>query len=206
MGISHGEASICVGLSIEKMFKFIRRYGHHYPVLFALKRGEPVDLSVIEGETIMSVDMEDKEPNHKPTHIYRSALGLRMQDEEDERSLQKVADEVARTCDPDAVALLNACLFAEYEDPDAKVPANLEDEPESYKVLQTSYWLREDGRAVFSMAPFQTEGQIEREDIDWASQDQNTVNCGLVTVVYPWTRETSKLKPRILDPYREIRK
>lgn len=206
MTITHPEASLLMSLSLEKMLNFTRRYGHHYPVLYAMKRGEPLDLESVKNESVISHDYEDKSPDDKPDHIYRSALGFKMQEEKDESNIQSAADEIARTLDPDAIALLIPCMYAEYDNESTPVPATLQDEPDSCTILHLCYWLREDSKAAILMTPFQAEGHAEQADLDWASEEENAVNYGVVSSTFPWVRETAKLKAKILDPYREVRK
>jgi hypothetical protein len=206
MSISHPEASLLMSLSLEKMMRFMRRYGHHYPVLYAVNRGEPMNLEDFKNESSISIDIEDKSPEDKDDHIYRSAIGFKMQVDADEQNIQRAADEIARTLNPDAIALLIPCLYAEYTDDDAPVPKSLQDEPDSCTILHLCYWLRDSSRATIMMTPFQTEGHAERDDLDWASEDENAINYGLVASTYPWAKETDKLKPKILNPYRDTRK
>lgn len=204
--IRHIEASLVVSLSMERMFAFMKRYGHHYPVLYAINKGEPLDLSIIQNESIITVDSEDKADTDEPDKIYRSLVGFKLQGDEDEKNIQKVADEIVDKLNPDAVALVMACMYAEYDDPNAKIPDTLNDEPDACKVLHVCYWTREDPTARITQAPFETQGQVSEDGLAWASQEGNEVNYGLVAVCYPWTIEGNKTKPKILNPYRELRK
>lgn len=202
MGITHVEASFLFSLSMERMHKFMARYGRHYPVLFVLKKGEPVDLSFLQNESIVSVDAEEKNPGDTPDTIYRSAVGFKMEDDNDEVQVQAVADEIARSVDPDAMCLVIPCLYAEYEDENAKIPATLQDEPEAFTVLHVCYWLREDPTAYITQSPFHIEGSGTEETVEHDAAPENEVNYGVVVVSYPWTKETERFRPKILNPYR----
>jgi len=200
--LTHSEASLLMGLSLEKILAFMRRYGHHYPVLYALNRGSPADLRGIRNESVLNVDSEEREPTDAPDKVYRSLLGFKLQGEQDEKNIQAAADEVARTRNPDAIGLLMACLYAEYDDVNAKVPATLKDEPDAWKVLHLCYWTREDPMARITQAPFETDGEhATGEEIELASQPGNEVNYGVVAVAYPWTCEFGRLVPKIRNPY-----
>jgi hypothetical protein len=204
MSITHEEASFILSLSMDKMYRFMRRYGHHYPVLYVLNRGEPLDLSGISNDSVLSIDKEEKEPDDKTEHIYRTLVGFKMQDDSDERNVQVVADEVARTNNPDAIGLIMPCMYAEYMDKDAVVPETLNDEPDACTVLHMCYWLRGESKAMITQSPFQTDGRrAGKEDLEWASEDENAVNYGLVAMSYPWTAETEALTPKIANPWRK---
>lgn len=204
MSITHEEATFLLSLSMDKMFQFMRRYGHHYPVLYVLNKGAPLDLSAISNDSIISVDKEEKEPGDKPDHVYRTLIGFKLQNDADEVNVQDVADEIARTKNPDAIGLVMPCMYAEYEEK-AAVPDTLNDEPDACTLLHMCYWLKGESKARIMQAPFQTDGKyVTTEDLDWASEEENAVNYGVVSVSYPWVVETNKLVAKLINPWGKV--
>lgn len=208
MSIGHEEASFIMSLSIEKMYDFIRHYGHHYPVLYLLNRGSPVELSESDlgpaAESVLSVDNERVEDGESEQNIYRTLIGFQMQSDKDEKNLQAVADLVAKRYDPDAIGLLMPSLYVEYTGEDPTAGGSLEMEPDAVTALHVCYWLRGEEKARMTNAPFQTDGRhITREELDWGVEEEDARNFGLVTTSYPWSVETKNTQAKLLNPWRK---
>lgn len=201
--ITHAEASFNLSLSIERMFQFMRKHGQHYPVLFALNKGDPLDVGSCLNESVINHDSEDKDPAHPATRVYRSAIGFRNYEEEDEANMQKAADRVARELNPDAIALVIACIYDEFDE-DEKLPEQLQLDPDAFNALHTCYWLREDPKPQVSMVPYvckQADGPLTTP----IANPVEGVEHGVVSVAFPWVTDPRKLGTKIKDPYRELR-
>ena len=200
--ITHAEASFSVSMSVEKMFEFMRKHGHHYPVLYALNKGEPMDVSDCLNGSVISHDAEEKHLSHPEHRVYRAAIGFKNMEPEDEANIQKAADDLAKKLNPDAIALVIACIYDEFDEGD-NVPKTLDADPEAFKVLHSCYWTREDPEPKVSMVPYvcmDNEGSTPKDNTD------EEVNCGVSSVAFPWLTAPKKLGTKILDPYREQRK
>lgn len=201
--ITHAEASFNLSLSIERMFQFMRKHGAHYPVLFALNKGTPVDVSGCLNESVINHDKEDTDPAHPDIRVYRSAIGFRNYEDKDEQNMQLAADKVAKELDPDAVALVIACVYDEFDE-DEDMPDRLDLDPDAFNALHTCYWLREDPHPQVSMIPYvcrHAEGPLAPT----VHNPREGVNHGVVSVAFPWVKDPKKLGTKILDPYRELR-
>ena len=74
-------------------------------------------------------------------------------------------------------------------------------------MIRSLYWTREDPTARITQFPFDTDGKHAKgeEEIERDSEEGKVANYGIVAVAYPWTYEGGRLKPKILDPWREVR-
>jgi len=199
--ITHAEASFSVSMSIEKMFKFMRKHGHHYPVLFALNKGEPVDIDKCLNKSVISHDAEEKDPSHPEYRVYRAAMGFQNFGPEDEQNIQMAADKMAKELDPDGIALVIACLYDEFDEDD-EIPETLGTDPEAFRVLHSCYWTREDPEPKVAMVPYVCRENSEATPMDNMESD---INCGVASMAFPWMTNPKKLGTKLLDPYRELR-
>jgi len=202
--LTHAQASHNAALCVEKMLAFMRRHGQHFPALYALNVGSPVDMAVAVNDSVLTQDHEDKSPGDPGHKIYRSAMGFQLRGEQDEANIQKAADQIALLLDPDAIALVIACMYAEYEQGE-KRPDDLNAEPEAFRIVHASYWLREDPQPMVTAVPYVLNEEGNSEHLEWNSMEENRVNYGLATAAYPWSRPPRKMKTMIVDPYRSTR-
>lgn len=201
--ITHMEASFNLSLSIERMFQFMRNHGVHYPVIFALNKGKPLDVEPCLNESVINHNNEDKDPAHPIYRVYRSAVGFRNYGPEDEENMQKAADSIAKKLDPDAIALIIACIYDEFDEGQNQ-PSELQLDPDAFNVLHTCYWLREDPKPWVSMVPYvckPSDGPLTTP----VTNPREDVNHGVVSTAFPWVNDPKKLGTKILDPYRDLR-
>jgi len=203
--LTHTQASFSVGQCVEKMLAFMRRHGQHFPVLYALNKGKPIDVSAAVNDSVLTQDHEDKHAGDPAYRVYRSAMGFQLRGPEDEANIQKAADKLAKELDPDAVAIIIACLYAEYDEGEKK-PETLDAEPDAYKILHVCYWLREDPVPRVMTVPYAMNEEGQLESLEWNSMDENQTNYGVAAAVFAWSKPPKKMKTQIMDPYREMRK
>ena len=194
-----------MSLSIGKMLTFMKKYGHHYPVIYVLNRGNPVEMDESEDEnalSILNIDHELKEDTDKPDHIYRTLISMKLQNEKDEENVQRVANLIAQKYEPDVIGLIMPCMYAEYTEENPKIPESLDDEPEACTILHACYWRRGEDRGMLTQAPFQTDGtHAGKEDLPWIAEEGDAVNYGVVATPYPWQFENDKLQSKLRNPW-----
>jgi hypothetical protein len=197
--INYAEATLNVGLAIDKLFRFMQKHGHHFPVLYVLNKGTPLNVDECTNSSVISSDSEDASDSHTSNHIYRSAMGFKNVGVEDERNIQLAADKVVELLNPDAIALVIACIYDEFDSTE-EIPDRLDNDPEAFKVIHSCVWVREDPEPRVAMIPYTDENVHLSPEVTKSLPSE--INCGVARVQYPWMLDPKKIGTKINNPYR----
>ena len=204
--VTSAEATFNVSIAMQKMFSFYKRKGYNFPILYAMRKGKPINIEDCENDSVIVMDSEPMSDEYNPHKVYRSSMGFQNFGPEDERNMQKAANEIVRRHNPDAVCLIISCLYNEYDKEEGE-PTDLEWEPGAFRVSQATLYIREEKEPRVLVVPYAIDPKkVDLRDESEAStlgivEDQ--VKRGVSVIEFPWMIDVSKIRTIISNPYRK---
>jgi len=202
MAITRHELTMTLSPMLTQAKFLLKTQGYMFPYLYVLNKGASV-LIEIEHPTVVGADCEEADITKGEDHIYRSVLGCKISNEEDDKAIGEIAERIAQQYNPDAIALYISCVYTEFRkgdiDKELKKLGSLHRDPEAIRVLHACAFSRTDPEPVMTNIPFLHRGQIKTDPGDPEKYD-------VTFVEFPWSKPLTKIGPKILDPYRSTRR
>lgn len=206
--ISHIEASMFFDGLLTKLQQFVREEGFIYPVLILLKKGEPFEEIEYKNPTVLHIEKADSVFNGD---IHRLNVSLRMETLEDDSNLPRIAKDLVRITNADAVGIVMGCVYREIP-----VGKNTGDDgeiyrdPDSIRILNHCYYLKSDPNCYMRMIPYVNRGPVAKSednacpvlDTDEGSSITGSGPYEVLFINFPWIKPTKYNKAKLPDPYR----
>jgi len=189
--VRHEQVSFIMSEAIKGAKGFLQREGVFFPVLYAFKKGSPINLD-IDNESILNIKNEEDQGD--PEYIYRSVIGFRMTGLKDEEAILAISKRIAKEYNLDAVGLLLSCLFKESV---GRIPDDLRVDPEAVKVLHACYFIRKNSHESFIMIPY-----LERGELLNSIAGGDEPKYDITFMDSTWLSPSKKLGTKIPNPFK----
>jgi hypothetical protein len=196
--ISHAEASMFFDALLNRLQKFVEEEGYIYPILILLKKGEPFGEVEYQHPTVVNIETVDVVPAGDET-IYRLNVGMKMENLEDDKQIPKIAQDLVKITNADAIGIVIGCVYREIPVGDEPEEEEIYRDPDSIKILNHCYYLKEDPQCFMRMIPYVNRGPVKKPDgfLDTGSKGPYEV----LFVNFPWMKPTQYNKAKLSDPY-----
>lgn len=196
--ISHAEASMLFDAILNKLQEFIQDEGFVYPIMIFLKKGEHFGEVEYSHPTVVRIEEAEVTDRGRDT-IYRLNVGMKMESLDDDKAMPQIAKDIAKITNADCVGLIMGCVYREI--PIGKEPEEGEiyRDPDSIKIINHCYYLREDPQCFMRMIPYVNRGPAKKPE-----GFQETDSKGPFEVLFinhPWMKPTTYNKAKLSDPF-----
>ena len=196
--ISHAEASIYFDALLSKTQEFIRNEGLVYPVMILLKKGEPFENVVYEHPTITHIEAGDTDLKFKED-IYRLTVGIRMESADDDKALPKIAKDLVKLTNAEAVGLIMGCVYREIPVGTNPEEGDIYRDPESIRIINHCYYLKDDKHCYMRMIPYVNRGPVV--SAGGVGEIGGTGPYEVLFINFPWIPPTRYNKAKLPDPF-----
>ena len=190
--VTHLEASRLMSDAIERAKTYMRKHGFVFPLIYIFNKEKPIQPE-IENGSVLQV-RHDEQPDHG---VYKTIIGFKMSCEEDDRQMEKIFATLAKEYNPDAMGMVVSVFYNEFPEELFEKATALSTDPDSWMMLHSFFYLREDPKAAMRYIPYTDRGLSEKPDTDTGKPQHD-----ITFMDYPWTRPLQKIGPRMPNPYK----
>jgi len=196
--ITHYEIGLLIQRAVDNAKSYLKKTGYMFPTLFFLKKGKPVEIKYSH-KSVIAIETDNYDEND-PEKIYRTVIGFKITDPEDDEAIFETARKFAYKFD--AIFLVISCLYNEWSPFDERVTEELQSDPEAIKLLHTCYYLKQEKEGNMLMVPYINRGKLESE-VPTLSDKKEKTKYDVTFTDYFWTPPLSKIGPKIPNPFKE---
>ena len=194
--ISVGRASLIMDRILLQARDYISGEGFLFPSLVFLNHGAPIR-PIIKHPSLLDVHSNHDSEERKDIGV--TLLAVRTGDQTDDDPLNKIAQAVANTYDPDAVGVVMVAYYKEFTSKEYKgLPKKYTPvtDPEATRALYGCFYTRESKLSMVRMLPFTDRSLDEPSEEEEESKERD-----ITFVDMPWVINDHKIKSWLRRPY-----
>lgn len=197
--LNHTEMTVAMRGYLNNAIHFMKKKGYILPAIVVFNKGEPLNIEVSHKQILCMLNSEEDSdlgiPGSENT-IYKVGISFKLDEDYRDRYMALVAKEIASRYNPDAIATITACLYRGFaSEEELKKSVDIQKDPEAFRVIYMSYFLRDEGRPNYLCVPYT---KREKENLDFEDDEEYIIS----SISTSWNTGLNERDLLIPNPYK----